>query len=425
MFCCRAGTEAATEPADSSPGGGVAVSRDTGDTAGSLLQPAMHLPGSGSLAPPTVAPNGQAGPKEQGEFVGLFESAQHHGLCEGSDMKEGKMIRLQKQQQHQDVGMFQLEDNVSLLNQSISDLNRTSGSVISSSDTSVLGNLPLPDLFPPHIKQEQGSFSLEKDLGTFGAHTGPSPCDLDANSSRLLEDTEIWQGLDLPTSLPEISDFELDSEVAHLDNILHDSSGVGGPEEVKSLVGNGGNCTSVNGTDQQHPMHHHHQQQQLQQHHHLLQHQQQQQQQQQQQHPLHHQHQQQPTLLSTVMIKEEKDPDDSFTHIRTPGVVKQEKQDGAGFCQSQCLQSSMGTLHGGPMSSPMGIGAGPGFLFKASPSSAVGQQDQKPFACSQTCLQWGRAGPGATGMERRLGYRGLTMGSPPPQPWLLSLSASP
>ncbi|XP_022594539.1 glucocorticoid receptor isoform X1 [Seriola dumerili] len=363
---------------------GVTVSGDTGDTAGSLLQSAMHLPGSGSLPQPTVAPNGRAGTKEQGEFGGLFESPQRHALCEGSDTKEGKMIRMQKrqQQQHQDIGMFNMEDNVPLLNQSIPDLSRTSTSVISTSDTSVLGNLPLPDLFPQHIKQE-GSFSLEKDLGTYSGHTGAGPCDLDGSSSRLLEDTEIWQDLDLPSSLPEISDFELDSEVAHLDNILHVSSGGGGPDggllkETKSLVGNGGNCTNVNGTDQQHPIHHHHQQQ----HHHLLQH---------QQHPLHHQHQQPPSLLSTVMIKEEKDPDDSFTHIRTPGVVKQEKQDGAGFCQSQCLQSGMSSLHGGPLTSPMGVSAGPGFHIKASPSSTVGLQDQKPFGMYSNLLPMGES----------------------------------
>uniref|UniRef100_A0A4W6EW38 Glucocorticoid receptor n=1 Tax=Lates calcarifer TaxID=8187 RepID=A0A4W6EW38_LATCA len=334
---------------------GVAVGRDTGDTAGSLLQSAMHLPGSGSLPQPTVAPNGRAGTKDQGEFVGLFEPPQRHALGEGLDMKEGKIIRMHKQQ-HQDIGMFNMEDNMPLLNQSISDLDRTSTSVISTSDTSVLGNLPLPDLFPQHIKQE-GNFSLEKDLGTYSGHTGAGPCDLDGNSTRLIEDTEIWQDLDLPNSLPEISDFELDSEVAHLDNILHDSSGAGGPDgsllkETKSLVGNGGNCTNQ----------HHHQ---------LLQH---------QQHQLHHQHQQPPSLLSSVMIKEEKDPDDSFIHIRTPGVVKQEKQDSTDFCQSQCLQGGMSSLHsGGPMSSPIGVGAGSGYHYRANPSSTVGLQDQKPF----------------------------------------------
>lgn len=351
---------------------GAGVCRDTGDTAGSLLQSAMHLPSPGSL--PTVSPNGRGGTKDQGQLGGLFESPQHHVLCEGSDMKESKLIRMQKpQQQQQDIGVFSMEGDLPLLNQNISDLDRTSTSVINTSDTSILGNLPLPDLFSQHIKQE-GNFPLDKDLGTYSGHTGAGPCDLD--SSRLMEDSEIWQDLDLPSSLPEISDFELDSEVAHLDNILHDSSVSGVPasgllKETKSLMGNEGNCTNVNGTDKQHhPIHHHHHQQHQQ--HHLLQHQQQQ---------LHHQHQQPPSLLSSVMIKEEKDPDNnSFIHIRTPGVVKQEKQESTGFCQSQCLQSSISSLHGGgPMPSPMAIGAGAGYHYRANPPSTVGLQDQKPF----------------------------------------------
>ncbi|XP_070773552.1 glucocorticoid receptor-like [Enoplosus armatus] len=350
---------------------GARAGRDTGDTAGSLLQSAMHLPGPGSLPQPTVAPNGRGGTKDQGELGGLFESPQHPVLCEGSDVEEDKISRMQKkqQQQHQDNGIFNMED--SLLKQSISGVDRTSTSVISTSVSSVLGNLPLPDLFAQHIKQE-GNFSLDKDLRTYSAHASVGPCDLDGSSSRLIEDTEIWQDLDLPSSLPDISDFELDSEVAHLDNILHDSRGDGGGpvsgllKETKSLVGNGVSCTSVNGTNQQqHPVHHHQQQP-----HHLLQH---------QQHQLHRQ-QEPASLLSSVMIKEEKDPDDSFIHIRTPGVVKQEKQDSADFCQSQCLQSSMSSLHGGsPMSSPMGVGAGPGYHYRANPSSTVGLQDQKPF----------------------------------------------
>ncbi|XP_045894796.1 glucocorticoid receptor-like isoform X3 [Micropterus dolomieu] len=341
--------------------------RDTGDTAGSLLQSAMHLPGPASLPQPTVAPNGRGGTKDQGQLGGLFESPQHPVLCEGSDVEEGKIIRMQKQQQ----SIFSMEDN--LLKQSISGVDRMPTSIINTSTSSVLGNLPLPNLFAQHIKQE-GNFSLDKDLGAYSGNTGAGPCDLDGNSSRLIDDTEIWQDLDLSSSLPDISDFELDSEVAHLDNILHDSRGSGGAvggllKETKSHMGNGVSSTSLNGTDQQqHPIHHqHHHQQQP---HHLLQH---------QQNQLHHQ-QEPASLLSSVMIKEEKDPDDSFIHIHTPGVVKQEKQESTDFCQSQCLQSSLAALHGtGPMSSPMGVSAGPGYQYRASPSPTVGLQDQKPF----------------------------------------------
>ncbi|CAB1443332.1 unnamed protein product, partial [Pleuronectes platessa] len=313
---------------DSLTFGETAVGSDT-----ALLR--MHLPSPGSLAQLTVTPNGRAATKDQGEFGGLFESPR--GQCEGSDMKEA-----------------------------LSSASRTPPS---------WGTCLCPT-FSPSTSSRREAFLWRKDLGTYGGHTGGGPCDLDGNNGRLLEDTEIWQDLDLPNSLPEISDFELDSEVAHLDNILHDGSGSpadGLLKESKALVGNGGNCTNVNGTDRQHQLqqHQHQQQQQQQQHRQLLQH---------QQHQLQHQHQQPPSLLSSVMIKEEKDHDSSFIHIRTPGVVKQEKQENGSFCQSQCLQSTMGSLQGGgPMSSATGVGTGPGYHYKASPSSAVGLQDQKPF----------------------------------------------
>ncbi|KAF7663364.1 hypothetical protein LDENG_00212410 [Lucifuga dentata] len=384
---------------------GARVGRNTGDTAGSLLPSAMHLPGPGSLPPSTDAPNGQGGSKAQGELGGLLDPPLHHVMCEGSEMKEG-IFRMQKKPQHQDISIFSMEEDLPSLEQSISDLDRTSTSVINTSDTSVLGNLPLPDLFPQHVKKE-GDFSLDKDLGTYGGHTGLCPCDLDSSSSRLIEDSEIWQDLDLPVSLPEISDFELDTEVAHLDSILHESSGGAGAvsgllKESKSVIGNGGNHTNMNGTDQQqHPIHHHHQQQQQQ----LLHHQQQQ---------LHHQHrQQQPaSLLSSVMIKEEKDADDSFVHIRTPGVVKQEKQDNAGFCQSSCLQNSMSSHHGGgPMSSPMGVGTGSGYHYRANCSSTVGLQDQKPFSVYSNLPpvgeSWGRGNRYGESFRIQRGDNGL------------------
>ncbi|XP_058482969.1 glucocorticoid receptor-like isoform X3 [Solea solea] len=346
---------------------GVGQGGDTGDAAASLLTSTMHLPGPGSMPQLTVAPNGRTGTKEQGDFESLFDSP--HGQYEGSD-KEAKIMRMQKLQQPQDIGMFNMEGN-----SPFSDLDQSATTVISTSDNSVLGNLPLPNLFPQRIKQE-GNFSLETDLGTYSGHTAGGPCDLDGNSIRMIEETVIWQDLDLPNSLPEISDLELVSEVAHLDTILHDTGGGGGGggggpdgsllKEAKTLVGNGGSSTSLNGTDQQQHIHHYQQQQ----HCHLLQ---------PQQHPV-HPPLQPSTLLSTVTVKVEKEQDNSFIHIRTPGVIKQEKQENSAFCQSQCLQSSMSSIHGGgPMSSPMGVSAGPGYHFKANPASTVGLQDQKPF----------------------------------------------
>ncbi|XP_038147977.1 glucocorticoid receptor-like isoform X1 [Cyprinodon tularosa] len=319
---------------------GPQVVRDTVDTPDLRLQSAMHLPGPGSMNQSTVAPNGRGGTKDEREHSGLFESD-----------KEGKMSRIHKQEQD----LFSYGDNLPLLNQSISDFDQMPAAVINTSENSVLGNLPLPDLFSQQIKQE-GTFSLHKELGTFGGQTGAAAYNLDDRSAPVLDDADIWQDLDLPNSLPEISAFELDSEVAHLDTILQESSGGGGGGPEKSLLGNGANCIGLNGAEQQQQSPHP-----------LVQHQLQQQ-------------QQPPAMLSSVIIKEEKDPD--FIRIHTPGVVKQEKQDGAGYCQSQCLQSSMSPLHGVGNMSPMDVGAGTGYHYRANPGT-VGIQDQKPFGTYQ------------------------------------------
>ncbi|TNN22509.1 Glucocorticoid receptor [Liparis tanakae] len=271
------------------------------------------------------------------------------------DPEEGRALRRLKQ--HQNTDGFGPPPP---------DLRRPT-SVISTSISSILGNLPLPDLFPQRIKQEAG-FSPERDGEAYGGGGGGG-VDLDGAAARLMEDIEIWRDLDLPGSLPEISDFDFDSEVAHLDNILHDSRGGGAGgggrgggggggggrggggdggglgllKETKPLMGNGGgNGPAPNGPEQQHHQHH------------LL--------------LLQQQHLLPPaSLLSSVMIKEEKDPDDSFIHIRTPGVVKQEKQDdgGGGFCRPRCLQHA-----GGAMASSLGVGAGSSYHYRAASASA-------------------------------------------------------
>ncbi|MED6288316.1 hypothetical protein CHARACLAT_025361 [Characodon lateralis] len=318
---------------------GSEVGRDTVSTASLLLESTMHLPGPGSMNQSILAPNGRGGTKDQQELGGRFESD-----------KEGKISRIHKQEQD----IFSYGDNLPLLNQSISDLDQMSTSVVNMSETSVLGNLPLPDLFPQQIKQE-GVFSLDKELGNYSGQRGTGACNLDSSSAQLIDDADIWQDLDLSNSLPEISAFELDSEVAHLDTILQESGkGSGSPE--KPLLGNGASCIGLNGTKQQ----------QQQPPHHLVQHQQ-------------HQLQQQPsTMLSSIVIKEEKDPD--FIHIRTPGVVKQEKQDDASYCQSQCLQSGMSPLHGvGTLPSPLGVGAGTRYHYGANPGTP-GLKDREAFS---------------------------------------------
>lgn len=302
-----------------------------GDPAELLLQPAVHLPGLGpGPLPPSAMVSSAGQGQDQLELEGFFLS----------DVKEGKE-RLQKQP---DLDLFGLES--SLPKQSVPD----STSIITTSDTSVLGNFPLPDLFPHHIKQEE-PFSLDKALDAFGRNVaGPvGPGDLDSNSNHLLDD------LDLPFSLPEMTGFELEDEV---DKILHGCKSSGAPvgafpKDGKSGSDDGINCPNLNGA--KHPVQHLSQQPQLQ---HLSQ-QLQQLQQQLQPGP----------LLSSVTIKVKKDPDPSFIHIQQPPVeVKLEKGDGEAFC----LQGSVGA------------GLRPGYNCRESPASVVGLQEQKPFCLYPT-----------------------------------------
>eukprot|EP00066_Takifugu_rubripes_P006200 XP_003970808.1 PREDICTED: glucocorticoid receptor isoform X1 [Takifugu rubripes] len=307
---------------------------DMGDPAGSLLQPDMHLPGIGSLPSSAVSSTEQGGSKDPVELGSFFLS----------DMKEGKG-RMQKQQ---DIDQFSMESN--LLKQSIPD------SIITTSDTSILGNLPLPDLFPQHIKQQE-TFSLDKDLETYNTNTVVGQSVLESNSNLLLEDAVIWKDLELSCSLPEISDFELDTEVAHLDNILHQCRSSRAPispfpNDIRSALDRGNNCPSLNGTDNSVQK-------------------------------LSQQQQQQPgPLLSSVTIKEEKDPVPSFIHIRTPEVVKQEKGDGDTFCDAACLQSAVSSRYEGRTmaSLPVGLGPSSDYNYTANLASVVDLQDQKPFS---------------------------------------------
>ncbi|KAM9333511.1 glucocorticoid receptor-like isoform 2-T2 [Pholidichthys leucotaenia] len=356
---------------------GAGAGRDADGVPGSLLQSVMPLSGPECLPQPMASPNEQGETSGQSQLGGFFESPQHQVLCEGSEVMEGKMIQMQRQQP--DTGIFGVGDNLQLLNQSISDLDQMSTSVINTSDSSVLVNLPLPNLFPPHVKPE-GTFPQDKDLGPYSGCTGPGSYDLDRNTPHLIEEAEIWQDFDLPGSLPEISPFELVSEVDRLDNILQESGGGGflvsdQPKEAKSFMGNGESCTNMKGTQQQ-------------------------------QHPIHHQ--QPSALLSSVTVKEE-DLDDSFVHIRTPGAVKQEKKDSAPFCQSHCFQGSTASHHGGgggPMSSPVGAGATPGYHYRATPPSTVGLQDTKQFNMYSNLPQVGESWLRGKGYMESSGMQG-------------------
>lgn len=325
---------------------------DPGDPAALLLQPAVHLPGLGSLPPSTMVSS--AGPGEdQLELGGFFLS----------DVKESK----ERMQKPPDLGLFSLES--SLLKPSVPD----STSIITTSDTSVLVNLPLPDLFPQHIKQEE-TFSLDKALDAFGRNPAVGPSDLDSNSNHLLDDPAIWKDLDLPYSLPEMTGFELEDEVDKiLDQCKSSGTSVSAfPKDVKSGSDDGINCPNLNGT--KHPVQHQPlqlqplQPQQLQ-----LQPQQLQLQPQQQLQPqLLPQPLQPEPLLSSITIKVKKDPDPSFIHMPTAVEVKLEKGDGDAFC----LQSSL--------SSGLGLGLRSGYNCRANLASGVGLQDQKPFCLYPT-----------------------------------------
>lgn len=305
---------------------------DTGDPASSLLQPDMQLPGVGSLPSSVVSSTGQGGSKDPLELESFFLS----------DMKDGKG-RMQKQQ---DIDQFSMESD--LLKQSIPDAT----SIITTSDTSVLRNLPLPDLFPQHIKQQE-TFSLDKDLETYSTNTVVGQSVSESNSNLLLEDAAIWKDLELSScSLPEISDFELDTEMAHLDNILQQCRSSRAPissfpKDIRYALDRGNDCSSLNGTD----------------------------------HSVQKLHQPGP-LLSSVTIKEEKDPDPSFIHIRTPEVVKQEKGDGNAFCDVVCLQSAVCSRYEGRTMASLQVGLGPrpDYNYTANLASVVDLQDQKPFS---------------------------------------------
>lgn len=309
---------------------------DTGDPAGSLLQPDMHLPSIGSLPSSAVSSTGQGGSKDPLEL----------GSCFLPDMKEGKG-RMQKQQ---DIDQFSMESG--LLKQSIPDAT----SIITTSATSVLGNLPLPDLFPHHIKQQE-TFSLDKDLETYSTNNDVGQSVLESNSKVLLEDAAIWKDLDLSScSLPEISDFELDTEMAHLDNILQQCRSSRAPistfpKDIRYAMDRENNCPSLNGTD------------------HSVQ-------------KLSQQQQQPGPLLSSVTIKEEKDPDPSFIHIQTPEVVKQENGDGDAFCDAVCVQSALSSRYEGRTMASLQVGLGlrPDYNYTANLASVVELQDQKPFS---------------------------------------------
>ncbi|XP_077449247.1 glucocorticoid receptor-like isoform X2 [Stigmatopora argus] len=320
---------------------GVGLCSEASDATGSLLS-ARH--------PNAAVRNGDGNKMEPGILLNPRQR-QPQVSFEGSDTNSHKMIILDKPQQ--DSGVFDIEEDLELLNQNKPDPDNGAISVI---NTSVLGNLPLHDLFPQDIKQE-GDFFLDKGLGCHSGLPSAASYDVTGSGNRLIEDCDLWKNLDLPGSLPEISEFELNSEVAHLDYILHEGRRPAGDLALaKASVSNAADCHNANNRSQHHPAV-------LQQHHPHMQHQ------------LHYPHQQPSSLLSTVTVKEE-GPGHSFAHIVTIGAVKEENPQSA-FCQSQCARGGLAPVHlGVPMSASIGMDAVPGYHCRSS----MGQQNQKPFA---------------------------------------------
>lgn len=238
------------------------------------------------------------------------------GETEQQQLKEGVAKVLQVQKQEADLAA--LEEH--LLTHNMVDMERSSSStVISTSVSSVLGNRPLPDLFPENIKQEEPLCLPQEELEGYASSILGVSLGVSGVNGGLVEDEGIWQELDLPPTLPDISDFELVSEVEHLDNILHqgrDGAAAAAAAADAALLlketktppaGNGGTATAVNGTGAAHQQQH------------------------QNFHPQLHPQLPAASLLSSVTIKEEKD----FLLCGATQVVKQEKTDAPSFCLHQ------------------------------------------------------------------------------------------
>uniref|UniRef100_A0A8C7Q6D7 Glucocorticoid receptor n=1 Tax=Oncorhynchus mykiss TaxID=8022 RepID=A0A8C7Q6D7_ONCMY len=264
---------------------------NAGSSKSTTLTSVMHLPGSTPQPPARDSSNG--------------------------------LNNAQKQQQnhHQQQQLF---ENFALLEESISDLNRSN-----TPGSSVLGcsNYLLP------LKTEDFS-PMDKDrLDMETVSFGQSLKDLDVNERLLGDNTlDILRDLDLPGSLSDLNEFYLADEAAFLSSLsVDDALLVDGHMETKPIVSSsGGNCKNMNGVGQQLG-----------------------------------------PGISMSVIKTEKDSDISFIQLYTPGVIKQENER-----QSYCQISSLdipGTH------SSVGSMSGPSYHYSANTSTAVCvQQDLKP-----------------------------------------------
>lgn len=291
---------------------------NAGSSKSTTLTSVMHLPGSTPQPPASDSSNGLNVTKIQGELSTAGTASIGLPIEEAEVKLMDKALRMQNAQKQQQNHQ-QLFENFALLEESISDLNR--------SNTPGSSVLERPhDLF---------SLKTEKDRLDMGSVSfGQSQKDLDVNERLLGDNTlDILRDLDLPGSLSDLNEFYLADEAAFLSSLSVDDALLGdGNMETKPIVSSsGGNCKNVNGADQQ----------------------------------------QLGPGISMPVIKTEKDADTSFIQLYTPGVIKQENER-----QSYCQISSLdipGTH------SSVGSMSGPSYHYGANTSTAVSvQQDQKP-----------------------------------------------
>uniref|UniRef100_A0A8C8M8X6 Glucocorticoid receptor n=1 Tax=Oncorhynchus tshawytscha TaxID=74940 RepID=A0A8C8M8X6_ONCTS len=298
---------------------------NAGSSKSTTLTSVMHLPGSTPQPPATDSCNGLNVTKIQGELSTAGTTSIGLPIEEAEVKLMGKALRMQNaQKQQQNPQQQQLFENFALLEESISDLNRSN-----TPGSSVLGcsNYLLP------LKTEDFS-PMDKDrLDMETVSFGQSLKDLDVNERLFGDNTlDILRDLDLPGSLSDLNEFYLADEAAFLSSLsVDDALLVEGNMETKPIVSSsGGNCKNVNGVGQQLG-----------------------------------------PGISMSVIKTEKDSDTTFIQLYTPGVIKQENER-----QSYCQISSLdipGTH------SSVGSMSGPSYHYRANTSTAVCvQQDQKP-----------------------------------------------
>ncbi|KAG5852437.1 hypothetical protein ANANG_G00062400 [Anguilla anguilla] len=297
--------------------------------------------------------NGMGSNNPQEEFTAMSTSM---GLyVEEPDSKAiGNDQRMQLQQS---PGLFMLGENLTRLEASIADFNRSTSSM-----DSLIGGAD-PSLFPLKTEDfspmDRGEMDLEQD--TF-EHVGR---DSDLSQKLFNDNTlDLLQDFELAGSPSQLNEFYVGDDAALLSSLGVDDSLLGDISIMKQskpvACGNGNSCTNVNGADQQQDK-------------------------------------------SEPVVKMEKD---AYIQLCTPGVIKQEKESKR-YCQmsgsdvpsllsSSVSDCAISTTEG--QSCPFGVNAS---------VVTVQQQDQKPVfnlypALSAVGESWNR-GQGfgeTTGIQR-------------------------